>query len=206
MNAIRRSTSRGARAEAHAIHSDERHRRRAAPFGFVRALTASVAFALLLAGPRTGEAQAAGPAAPIANELSLSGTTLSGQPISLADLRGKVVLVWFWSTACAVCRDVLPELRANYAGWHGKPFELLTVATDPRLDDVLAYERIARTIVPLRETIPAVWRHQPGHRDTFPAALTMPTAFLIDSRGRVVERFVGRIPPEAWDRVAELLP
>jgi thiol-disulfide isomerase/thioredoxin len=51
----------------------------------------------------------------------LSGRVLSGRTLSLANLRGKVVLLWFWSTGCAICRDVLPELRANYAGWRERP-------------------------------------------------------------------------------------
>ena len=42
--------------------------------------------------------------------------------------------------------------------------------------------------------------------DPVPARLAMPTAFVIDTKGRIVETYVGRIPPEAWDRIAELLP
>ena len=37
---------------------------------------------------------------------------------------GKVVLLMFWSTGCAVCRDKMPELRQNYEGWAGKPHAL----------------------------------------------------------------------------------
>ena len=136
----------------------------------------------------------------------LSGRALSGQTLSLASLRGKVVLVWFWSTACAICRDVLPELRANYAGWRGKAFELMTVATDLNVDDVRSYERIVQTIVPLADTIPALWRRDAETRDNFPVRLAMPTAFLVDTKGRIVETYAGRIPAEAWDRIAELLP
>jgi len=136
----------------------------------------------------------------------LSGRMLSGRTLSLAGLRGKVVLLWFWSTGCSICRDVLPELRANYAGWRGKPFELVTVATDSNIDDVRSYERIVQAIVPLAETIPSLWRRDPATRDNFPARLSIPTAFLIDAKGQLVETYVGRIPAEAWDRIAELLP
>lgn len=137
---------------------------------------------------------------------SLSGRTLSGRTLSLASLRGKVVLLWFWSTDCAVCRDVLPELRANYSGWKGKAFELITVATDLNVDDLRTYERIVQAIVPLADTIPSLWRRDATTRDNFPVRLTMPTAFLIDLNGRIVETYVGRIPSEAWDRIAGLLP
>lgn len=143
---------------------------------------------------------------PLPTVPELSGRALSGRAISLASLRGKVVLVWFWSTGCAVCRDVLPELRANYSGWKGKAFELVTVATDSNVDDVRSYERIVQAIVPLAETIPSLWRRDAATRDNFPARLSMPTAFLVDTTGRIVETYVGRIPTEAWDRIAELLP
>jgi hypothetical protein len=33
----------------------------------------------------------------------------------------------------------------------------------------------------------------------------VPSGALIDKNGRLVERYTGRIPPEAWDRIAELL-
>jgi thiol-disulfide isomerase/thioredoxin len=51
---------------------------------------------------------AQGPAVPL-----LRSTTLEGQPFDLAALRGKVVMLVFWSTGCPVCRDKMPELRAN---------------------------------------------------------------------------------------------
>ncbi|RYG07515.1 MAG: TlpA family protein disulfide reductase, partial [Burkholderiales bacterium] len=41
----------------------------------------------------------------------VEGRTIEGQPFKLAALKGKVVLVMFWSTGCAVCRDKMPELR-----------------------------------------------------------------------------------------------
>lgn len=136
----------------------------------------------------------------------LNGRTLDGTPFSLAAQRGKVVMVVFWSTGCAVCRDTLPELRRNYAGWSGRPFELVTVATDAQRGDVLAYDRLIEQIVPMTERFPALWRAEPGHDDGFGAPGPLPATFVIDRAGRIAERFNGRVPAEAWDRVAELLP
>lgn len=136
----------------------------------------------------------------------LDGRTLDGQPYSIAAQRGKVQMVVFWSTACAVCRDTLPELRSNRNGWRGKPFELVLVATDGRRQDVLDYERVLERIVPMPERIPSLWRNEPGHRDGFGVLGQLPATFVIDRDGKVVARFSGRVPAEAWDRVAELLP
>ncbi|MDP3172104.1 MAG: TlpA disulfide reductase family protein, partial [Polaromonas sp.] len=87
--------------------------------------------------PAGSAVAAPAPAAP-----SIEGKTVEGKPFSLPSLKGKVVLVLYWSTGCAVCRDKMPELRTNYEGWAGKPFELVAVNTDARIKDMLDYENI----------------------------------------------------------------
>ena len=137
--------------------------------------------------------------------LQVEGKTIDGMPFSLASQRGKVVLLMLWSTGCAVCRDKMPELRQNYEGWAGKPFELVLVSTDRKVQDVFAYEQIISRTVPLRQRFVQLWAGEPGHRDNLGRPAQLPAAWLIDKNGKVVERYGGRIPPEAWDRIAELL-
>jgi thiol-disulfide isomerase/thioredoxin len=137
--------------------------------------------------------------------LRVEGPTVDGRPFQLASLKGKVVLLMFWSTGCAVCRDKMPELRQNYQGWHGKPFELVLVSTDRRVKDLDDYERIISRTVPLKQRFVQLWAGQSGYRDSVGAPGQLPASFLIDKTGKVVERYQGRIPAEAWDRIAELL-
>jgi peroxiredoxin len=136
---------------------------------------------------------------------ALKGKTLEGRPFQLASLKGKVVLLMFWSTGCAVCRDKMPELRQNYEGWQGRPFELVLVATDRRMKDVEDYEAIISRTVPLKQRFVQLWAGEPGYQDGFGKPAQLPASYLIDKNGRIVERWLGRIPPEAWDRIAELL-
>jgi thiol-disulfide isomerase/thioredoxin len=135
----------------------------------------------------------------------IEGKTIDGAPFKLSSLKGKVVLVMFWSTGCAVCRDKMPELRNNYEGWAGKPFELVAVNTDTRMQDFLDYERIISRTVPLKQRFVQLWTGEAGYRDNVGKPVQLPAAFLVDKSGKVVERYVGRIPPEAWDRIADLL-
>lgn len=135
----------------------------------------------------------------------LEGKTVAAKPFRLDALRGKVVLVLFWSTDCAVCRDKMPELRANVQGWAGKPFELVSVSTDRKLQDALDYELIVSRLVPLTQRFSLLWAGDAGYRDTFGKPVQLPTTYLLDKTGIVVEKYVGRIPPEAWDKIAEML-
>lgn len=135
----------------------------------------------------------------------IEGKAIDGSPFKLASLKGKVVLVMFWSTGCAVCRDKMPELRTNYEGWAGKPFELVAVNNDARVQDFLDYERIISRTVPLKQRFIQLWTGESGYKDNIGKPAQLPAAFLVDKTGKIVERYVGRIPPEAWDRIADLL-
>jgi len=159
-------------------------------------LALALAVAAALAAPL--HAQTAAP--PV-----VEGKTIEGQPFKLAALKGKVVLVMFWSTGCAVCRDKMPELRQNYEGWAGKPFEMVLVSTDRKMGDLQEYEKIISRTVPLKQRFVQLWSGEPGYKDSFGAPGQLPASFLIDKTGKVVQRYQGRIPAEAWDKIAELL-
>ena len=152
---------------------------------------------LLCAVPPALLAQALPPA--------LTGQTLDGKPYDLKQDKGKVVLVFFWSTNCAVCRDKMPELRANYEAWREKAFQIVAVCTDKSLDDVRAYERALSGVVPTSQRFPWVWRGAAGHHDNFGPVAQTPSTVLLDRKGMVVKQWRGRIAPELWDDIAELV-
>lgn len=162
-----------------------------------------LAFALALSAALLAPAQAQAPTPSPAP--ALEGKTIEGKPFKLEALKGKVVLVMFWSTGCAVCRDKMPELRQNYEGWAGKPFEMVLVSTDRSMGDLEAYEKIISRTVPLKQRFVQLWAGEAGYKDGFGKPAQLPAAFLIDKGGKVVERWQGRIPAEAWDKIADLL-
>jgi peroxiredoxin len=137
---------------------------------------------------------------------TLKGHTLANDFFSLAAQRGKVTLVVFWSTDCAVCHNKMSELRANAQGWRGKPFELITVSLDRKLQDTADYERLVlATVLNKNERLLSLWAGDPSYQSSIERPAHLPAAFLIDKSGKVVEQYSGRIPPEAWDRIADLL-
>jgi peroxiredoxin len=57
-------------------------------------------------------------------------TTTDGQRVSMDDLAGKVVLLDFWATWCAPCREALPHVRDIAKKFQGQPLVVLSVSLD----------------------------------------------------------------------------
>lgn len=58
-------------------------------------------------------------------------TSLDGDQQTLADYKGKVILLNFWATWCPPCLKEMPTLSALQANLGGDDFEVLTIATGP---------------------------------------------------------------------------
>lgn len=151
------------------------------------------------AAPASGSPGAPGPVA------ELVGRTLDGRAFDLRALRGRVVLVVAWSTDCAVCRDKMPELRSNAAGWRDQPFSLVLLSVDRRRQDAADYEAIlARTLAP-GQRLPSLWIGDTVTTTGLSRREPLPATWLLDRQGRVVQQWTGRIAPETWDQIADLL-
>ncbi len=184
------------------------------------ALVAALCWLSMALAPAAVHAQKQGPAlaapspakvvesAEIVNPV-IVGSTLEKKPFRLAQLKGKVVLVMFWSTDCAVCRDKMPELRENVQGWTNKPFEIVLVSVDRSMRDVDSYNAIINKSVPLNQRFTQLWTGDASYQDNLSSATMsrsqLPMALLIGKDGKVVERFTGRIPADVWDKIADLL-
>jgi thiol-disulfide isomerase/thioredoxin len=113
-------------------------------------------------------------------------TATSGQQISLDNLKGKVVLIDFWATWCAPCREALPHMKKIVEKFKDEPLLVLSVSLDDneqKWQDFVAKNQMT-------------W---PQYRDggfTGPMASlfgvrAIPNTFTIDANGVLQEEHIG---------------
>ena len=109
---------------------------------------------------------------------------LSGKELSLADHKGKVVLLRFWSTACKSCKEEMPKLETLYQEL--KPSGLVLIAINIKDSP----EKITDFIDGLGLTFPILIDENKSTVKDF-KVYGVPTSFLIDKEGIITERFFG---------------
>lgn len=129
----------------------------------------------------------------------------NGERLTLADFRGRAVLVNLWATWCAPCLKELPSLDALEAELGGRRFEVVAVASDPRGPEA-AQEFLDRLEIRNLELYA-----DPTLRFAMSVggANVLPVSILYDSEGVEVGRLVGEADwasEEAIRLVASAIP
>ena len=126
----------------------------------------------------------------VAPEFQLDG--LDGKPLSLASVRGKVVLLNFWATWCGPCRAEIPDLIALQEKYSGK-LQIIGLTVDE--DDAgVVREAVARTGInyPVAMTSPEI-------RMKYGGIAALPTSFVLDAQGRVMQKHEGLRDPLLYE-------
>jgi cytochrome c biogenesis protein CcmG/thiol:disulfide interchange protein DsbE len=111
-------------------------------------------------------------------------TDLSGQSLTLARFRGKVVLLNFWATWCAPCRAEMPVFAAWQRQYGPRGLQIIGISMD---DDA---GQARRLVTRLKLDYPvAMGEERLGAR--YGGVLGLPLTFLIDSHGVVRAQFQG---------------
>jgi len=104
---------------------------------------------------------------------------------TLADFKGKYVLVDFWATWCGPCKGELPNLHKAWERFKGRNFAILSISHDRKPEDVAAFRKTPATPMP--------WLHgfhaDPEARKALCEAYGVygiPKPLLIGPDGRVV--------------------
>ncbi len=143
---------------------------------------------LLATGSQTW---AAGLMDPIGGKPKAAGFNLEdtkGDKVSLEDYRGKFVLLNFWATWCAPCREEMPAMSNLHDEFNGESLEVIGVHVGPSLAGVKKFLEavpVTFTILIDKDMSLANWGVQ-----------GLPTTFLINPEGKLVYKAVGE---REWD-------
>lgn len=150
-------------------------------------------FSLLLAAPVLSQQSLTnGSAAPA---FALSG--LDGRTYDLSQLRGKVVLVTFWSTRCTICHSEIPQMNrlADRYKSQNVVFLGLTMDNDSKVSAYLKSTPFEFTIVPnsFGTVLQYADRDKSGNIN-----MGFPAYFLVDQNGFV------RLKTSGWDKTPDV--
>lgn len=115
-----------------------------------------------------------------------SYTVLDGSRHNSSALRGKVVLVNFWATTCTTCVKEMPQFVTLHKKFKSAGFETLAVAMHYDAPAAVADYAETRGLL-----FPVVIDNTGAIARGFGDVPGTPTTFVVDQRGRIVERIVG---------------
>jgi cytochrome c biogenesis protein CcmG/thiol:disulfide interchange protein DsbE len=139
------------------------------------------------------------PVAPGTRAPGFQVADLAGDPVSLDDYRGKVVLVNIWATNCPPCRQEMPSMQRLYESVQSDDFEILAISVDGEMGqsgpggflggDVQAFvDELALTFSILRDPSGEIQR-------TYQTT-GLPESFLVGRDGIIYKKVTGATE---WD-------
>jgi thiol-disulfide isomerase/thioredoxin len=140
---------------------------------------------------------------PNAPELVAPQGFLNGQAFTMASLRGKVVLVDFWTFDCINCQRTLPFLRTWYGRYRQQGFEIVGVHT-PELNEERDPHNVAAAVARLAVSWPVVLDPNYATWDAYHNAY-WPAQYLIDKHGRIAATHIGEGSYDEIDAIIRAL-
>jgi thiol-disulfide isomerase/thioredoxin len=119
-------------------------------------------------------------------------TGLDGKPFTLAGAKGKVILLNFWATWCGPCRAEIPDL-VELQNKYKDRLQILSLVVDD--DDQDAIKKfVAESIINYPVAVAT-----DDIRIQYGGIAALPTSFVLDSEGRVVQKHEGLRDPVLYE-------
>jgi thiol-disulfide isomerase/thioredoxin len=132
-----------------------------------------------------------------------TGDWINSEPLKLKDLRGRVVLIEFWTFGCYNCRNTLPFIKGWDARYRAKGFTVIGVHS-PEFDDERKIEHLRRQVASLGIMYPVVTDNDYQTWKAYNVE-AWPTTFLLDKQGRIRWRHVGEGGYDEAERLIQKL-
>ena len=148
-----------------------------------------LALSLVASLPVPAASPTATASAPVAPELAGITRWINSPPLTMRALRGKVVLVDFWTFECSNCLHALPQVKALYARYRDRGLVVIGVHTPelPAERDtgnlLAAVRRLGIDYPVAQDNDSATWNA--WHNQYWPAQ------YVVDAQGRVVFAHIG---------------
>lgn len=133
------------------------------------------------------------------NDLKSLNIDVKDKEVLIQELQGKAVLLNFWATWCPPCRAEIPHLNNLKKKYKGQ-LEIVGFNLGKKDNTLLSQEELNRFIEEYEIGYPIT-----NSDDNFKIAnlvgpvVSIPTMFLIDPSGKVVQKYVGVVPEEMME-------
>jgi thiol-disulfide isomerase/thioredoxin len=114
-----------------------------------------------------------------------------GKTLTLADFKGKTILLNLWATWCAPCREEMPSLDRLQKALGSDKFEVVALSLDRK-----GAEAAKKFLDEAKVTSLKLYIDATAKQGTTLRVIGMPTTLLIDQEGREIGRLTG---PAEWD-------
>jgi peroxiredoxin len=109
---------------------------------------------------------------------------LEGKPLSVAGVKGKVVLVDFWATWCGPCVGELPNVLKTYEKHHTNGLEIIGISLDKDKDRLTKF--IDEKKVPWRQYFDGLgWQNKLAGKY---GINSIPATYLLDGAGKIIAK------------------
>ena len=132
-----------------------------------------------------------------------TGEWINSEPLKLQDLRGRVVLIEFWTFGCYNCRNTLPFVKSWNDRYREKGLTVIGVHS-PEFDEERKVENLRREVASLRISYPVVTDNDYQTWKAYNVE-AWPTVFLLDKQGRIRWMHVGEGDYDEAERLIQKL-